>query len=340
MGVGLDIGSKTIKVVELTKDKDKFTLRSAGVVGYTGGEVEYLISDKEFANLSDLIRKLFNDAKIRPKDIALSLPESQVYTRQIKFPLLTDNEIISAVRWEAEQYIPIPLNEAIVQHVVLERRENINPPEVLVLLVAAPRSLVEKYLKIVSGAGLNLVFAETELLALTRSLGQPNQTVLIMDFGARSTDIAISKSGSLIFSRSIPTAGEAFTRAVAKALGVGVQQAEEYKKAYGLSTKQESKVREAIDPIFRIVTDEIKKAIQFYTSEEKNPSGPPPSSLILSGGTAGLPESIPYLSKVLGLEVVIGNPFAKISLDPTTMKSLIPYAPLYSIAVGLAQREP
>lgn len=337
MSVGVDIGSKTIKAVELSKDGENYSLKAAGVVGYSGPYIEGVATDTELASLANAVKKLFSDARISGRQVAIALPESQVFTREIKFPMLTDSEIASAVKWEAEQYIPIPLTEAIVQHQILERKENATPPEVTVLLVAAPRTLVEKYTKIVSLAGLVPTFVETELMALVRSLGIEGKTVLVLDFGAKSTDIAIAKGTALVFSRSIPTAGEAFTRAVAQTLGVSATQAEEYKKAYGLSSTQlEAKIKGAIDPIFRIVTDEIKKAIHFYQSES---GGEVPVSVILSGGTSGLPEAIPLLTKLLGIEVIIGNPFAKVRMEPEMAKSLAPYAPLYSIAVGLAMRE-
>ena len=334
--IGLDIGSRTIKAAEIDRSGDKFYLKAAGVVGYSGPQMEAVQEDKDIAAIAGAVRKLFNDAKIASKNVSIALPEPQVFTRMIKFPSLSDQEIASAVKWEAEQYIAIPLNEAIVQHQILERRDTATPPEVSVLLVAAPRVLVEKYIKVANAAKLSVVGVETEMLSVVRSLAPMNQTALLIDFGARSTDLAIAKNGNLAFSRSIPTAGEAFTRAIAQSLGVAPAQAEEYKRTYGLSASQlEGKVGAAVDPIFRVVAEEIKKAIHFYQTEEK---GEVPTSLILSGGTAGMPEATVRLTKILGMEVVIGNPFAKLSVDAKTSQSLAPYAPLYSIAVGLAMR--
>ncbi|OGM25171.1 hypothetical protein A2627_00170 [Candidatus Woesebacteria bacterium RIFCSPHIGHO2_01_FULL_39_28] len=340
MSVGLDIGSKTIKTVEIVKESEnKFILKAAGIVGYSGKDMESIRdeNESEFVGLIDAIKKLFKSAKISSKDVAVALPESQVFTRPVKFPMLTDQEVGAAVKWEAEQYIPIPVKEAVIQYQVLERREDSVPPEVLVLLVASPRALVEKYVKVLNMAGLNPVAVETELMSLVRSLAPLDQTVLLVDFGARSTDLAIAKNGALAFSRSIQTAGEAFTRAVAQSLSITPKQAEEYKRTYGLSGSQlEAKVRSAIDPVFRVIVDEIKKAIHFYQTEEK---GDPPTSVILSGGTSGLPEAVSYLTKLLGIEVIIGNPFLKINVDADTLKNLSSYAPLYSIASGLALRD-
>ena len=337
MSVGLDIGSKTIKIVELVSEKGRFRLRASGVVSHKGARPEQFKDDKEFAFLGDVVKKLYKEAKISSREVGIALPEALVFTRSVKFPTLTDEEIASAVRWEAEQYIPIPVEDAIVQHQIIERREDTTPPHVSVLLVAAPKALVEKYAKVVDAAGLSLVSVETELIALVRSLALDDATVMIVDFGAGSTDIAIARNGQLAFSRSIPTAGEAFTRAVSQTLGIEVSQAEEYKKTYGLSQSQlEGKVKKALDPIFRLVSDEMKKAIHFYQTEEK---GEVPKSVILSGGSAGMPEVASALTRLLGMEVVVGNPFSKVEVDPEAVKSLAGYAPFYSIAVGLAMRQ-
>jgi type IV pilus assembly protein PilM len=335
--VGIDIGSKTIKIVEVEKEGANFSLVASGIVGYSGITIDKMVDEKEMASLGQIVRKLHAEAGVSGKDVAISIPEPLVFTRTIKFPLLTDAEISSAVKWEAEQYIPIPLNEAIVQHTILMRNEKSSPPEVLVLLVAAPRMVVEKYTKVIHLAGLNTTAVETELIALTRSLAPADKTVLLVDLGASSTNIAISKMGLLSFSRSIPIAGEAFTRAVSQGLGVTAQQAEEYKKTYGLtSTQLEGKVKGVLDPVLRLVVDEIKKAISYYLTDEK---GETPGALIVTGGTSGIPEIVSMLTKLVGMEVLVGNPFAKIKIDPETAKKLAPYAPLYSVAVGLALRE-
>jgi type IV pilus assembly protein PilM len=335
--VGLDIGSRTIKIVELDKEGNTFSLKSSGIVGYSGTTLDKMTDDKEIATLSQIIKKLFIEARVSSKDVAISLPEPLVFTRTIKFPMLTDSEIASAVKWESEQYIPIPVSEAVIQHTILSRNEKSSPPGVLVLLVAAPRTVVEKYVKVSQLAGLNPVAVETELIAATRVLAPPDKTALIVDLGATSTNIAISKSGLLSFSRSIPIAGEAFTRAITQGLGVTAQQAEEYKKTYGLTPSQlEGKIKGVLDPVLRLVVDEIKKAISYYLTEEK---GETPSSLIVTGGTSGMPEIISVLSDLLGIEVLVGNPFSKIKMDPETAKKLAPYSPLYGVAVGLAMRD-
>lgn len=337
MSVGIDIGSKTIKIIELASEGQSFKLRASGMVGYSGSTPDKIKDSQEFASLSGIIKKLHREAKISSKDISIALPEQQVYTRTVKFPLLEDSEISSAVKWEAEQYIPIPIKEAVIQHEIIEKRKDSSPPQAVVLLIAVQRKIVENYSKVIEMAGLKLHTVETELISLVRSLAPMDQTVMIVDFGAKSTDIAISKLGQLMFSRSIPTAGDAFTRAVSQGLGVEKQQADEYKKSYGMSTeKLEGKVKSSMMPVFQLVSDELKKTIHFYQQEEQ---GQTPTSIILTGGTSGMPNVSALLTKMSGIEVVVGNPFAKVNVDPQVVGSLSGYAPFYSVAVGLAMRK-
>ncbi len=337
MSVGIDIGTKSIKVVEVVKESGKPVLKAAGIIGVQDASVNNLQNDQEYSNLAQIIKKLMSSAKISKREVNISLPESLVFTRSLRFPLLTDSEIASAVKWQAEDIIPIPIKEAIFQHTVIERNEKAQPPEVSVLVVAAPRTLVEKYVKLLTLANLTVVGVETELLAMTRSLALPGQTVLILNLGSKSTDIAIAKNARLVFSRSIPTGGDAFTRAVSQVMAVSPAQAEEYKRAYGLTPNQlEGKVANAILPIFKIVTEEIKKAIHFYQTEDK---GEVPTVMILAGGGAGLPDMSSNLTKALNMEVIIANPFSKISVPADLAKDTTAYAPLYSVSIGLALRE-
>lgn len=333
--IGIDIGSKSIKIVELSKSGSSWTLKSSGAVGYNGQTPDKIIDENEFKKIADLIRNIIKKVEIKTQEVNISLPESVVFTRLIKFPLLSEEEVAAAVKWEAEQYIPIPTSEAVIQYTVLEKKEN--STQTSVLLVATPKSVVEKFVKVLQLAGLTPVVAETELTALARSLAPDTGVSLLLDIGFSSTDMAIIKDSSILFTRSIAVAGEAFTRAVSQSLGIEPTQAEEYKKTYGLVENQlEGKVKNALDPIFRVIVEEIKKAIQFYKSEEK---GDAPTSIVLTGGASTMPGIVPFLTQNLGIETVVGDPFGKVTMDDETKKGLENYASLYSAAVGLAMRD-
>lgn len=338
MSIGIDIGSKSIKVIELEKKGNIWSLKGSGIVGYSGILVENAKEEKDLVPLAEIIKKLFNEAKISSREVFLSVPERFVFVKVVTFPLLTNQEIDAALKWEADQYIPVPLEEAVMQYQVILRDENSSPPQVKVLLVAARRSLIEKYILLAQLTGLEVLAVENELLSLARVLGQQGDLSTIVNFGALSTNVGMSRSGKLWFSRSIPVGGDSLTRAIVQGLSVEPSQAEEYKKAYGLSsTLLEGKVRLAMEPVMQSLVGEIKKAVQYFISE--NPQFGKPKQIIVSGGLTSLPGLMVYLTKEFDMEVLVANPFLQVQIAAESQKAIVDYAPFYSVAVGAALRE-
>jgi len=235
------------------------------------------------------------------------------------------------------RYVPIPLSEVTLAHQVIGETTQDTRQKTEVLLVAAPNRLIDKLLKVLKTAGLNPVSLETEILAMSRSLVAPDsEATLLVDLGARATDIAIVEKGQVVFTRSISTAGEALTRAVAGALGLEAGQAEEYKKAYGVDPgKLEGKVSQAIEPILEVIVKEMEQAIQFYQQEKEKTV----KRIVLTGGTAILPEVITLLAKKLTFETQIGDPFSRVVEDSLLAKMPKNDLPFYAVAVGLAMKE-
>lgn len=342
--LGLDIGAKSIKIAQLEKRGDLFSLLAAGVTSTPGGGLES-DNEKDLVSVAEAVKKLLGDTRTTTKDVNLVLPENKVITRFIRLPYLTDREVDSAIAWQAEPYIPIPINEANISYQLLRRNEPAGgkPGSVEVLLVASSKVLVQKYMKVASLVGINVLNIETELLALNRSVCLPKTTVVLLDFGSSSTSVGIVRDGSLVLSYSISTGGDALTRAVAQAFNMDFAQAEEYKRAYGLDEKQvEGKVAQVLKPVFQGVVDEIKKAIQYYKTEitkSDTENQHQISTLVLAGGSAGMPEIVPFLSANLGLEVLIGDPFSRITREQPLDKNFMAYAPLYGVAIGAAENQ-
>lgn len=333
---GLDIGSHNLKVVQLKRAQDKYQLVA---LGSAPSPPKGLASEAEsdLTVLAEAIKRLHQEAKITTKNVATTLPEDQVFTRVITLPKLTDEELTSALKWEAEQYVPIPLTEVTLAHQIIGG-VNQNKEKIEVLLVAAPKRLIDKLLRVLKTAGLSPVSLETEILAMSRSLAAPeDEGILLVDLGARATDIAIVEKQQVVFTRSIMTAGEALTRAVAGSLGLEILQAEEYKKAYGVDPgKLEGKVSKAIAPIFEVIIKEMEQAIQFYQSEKKDRVI---KRIVLTGGTAILPEIVSLIAKKLNIETQIGDPFSQIFKDNLLTKIPESDLPFYAVAVGLAMKE-
>jgi len=331
--IGLDVGSAAIKLVELAPSGvGKWRLLSAGAVPVpAGGWIDSPSSQTAVANA---IIKLVKEAGVRSRRVVTALPEEQISTHVLEMPIMADSEIEQALTWQVEQYIPIPVDQAVWSYQVISRSEG----GLEVLLAAASRTLVDGYRKVVEMAGLEVIAVETELMATARAIVPATATAtVIVDVGARSTDVGIVAGGQLVFARTVPTAGEAFTRAIESVLGMDTAQAEQFKTAYGFAEGyMGGKLFAAMKPVLAIIATEVKKTIDFYVSKHANEVV---KSVDLSGGAAALPEIVKMLSDMLGLEVVIGDPFARVEMGEGQKKTLAPTAAFYSVAVGLAMRE-
>jgi type IV pilus assembly protein PilM len=249
---------------------------------------------------------------------------------------MNDNEVGQALQWQVEQYIPIPADKAVWSYQVIKKDKGGSGMEVL--LVAAAKNLVNAYIGILEQAGLEVVALETELTAVARSevaAGAPLS--LVVDIGSKGTDMGVVDRGQLVFARTIPTAGETFTRALETALSLDPSTAEQYKRTYGfLAGKLDGKIAEALKPVLGVIGQEIRKTADFYGSKHQ---GETIKTVILSGGVASLPEVVGQLSGLVGLEMVIGNPFARVGLDTNQAKAISGNAPFYGVGVGLAMRQ-
>ncbi len=334
---GLDIGSSTMKAVWLSSESTGYFLNGAShaITPQKGMMSESPLDQEEVAQA---IRTLMAEAKIDTKYVSIALPENQVYTRVIEMPNLSDKELVSAIYWEAEQYIPVPLATITLDYRVLRRPETQDKSGKMdVLLVGAPTALIDKYDKVLSLAGLIITSVETEILSSIRSIiiGNNFPPCLLITIGAVSTSLAIVRNGVVVFTYSIPTGGIAISRALAADFGFSLQQAEEYKKVYGMSEKTlGGKIAKALAPVLSIILGEMRKAIAFYNEKYTDE---PIRQIIIGGGSAKLPGLTTYFASEIGIETAIANPW-KILAHQEVQKEIIDNASEYTVAVGLAMR--
>lgn len=335
--VGLDIGSHTIKLIEIARNGNEFTLLAAGSMP-TPSKTAVNPASVDNEAIASVIRQLIKETGVKTTDVNVALPESQVFTRVISMPKLSNKELATSIQWEAEQYIPLPLDQVNLDFSILRDGSNTKTGKMDVLLVAAPHVLIDRYMTILDMAELTAVAAETEIIAFSRSLIRSvpiNKNVLILSLGAQTTDIAIGRNGILTFTRSISAGGDAITRAIAQAFEFSTIQAEEYKKTYGLKKDVlEGKLVVAIQPIIDTIANEMKRAIAFFeeTYEEEHID-----VVLLSGGSAKLPGLVPYLTQIGGKETQLANPWVGITKD-IRFSALNTEGPVFSVAVGLAVR--
>lgn len=334
---GLDIGSSTMKAVWVEVKNNGYYL-DAAITNVTPQKGMLSESPLDQEEIAQAIKTMVQEAGISTKFVNIALAENQVYTRVIQMPILSDKELESAIYWEAEQYIPVPLSTITLDYRIIKRPTTPEEGTVMeVLLVGAPTVLIDKYEKILSLSGLIISSVETEILSVLRSvvIGPNFPPSIIVNMGATSTSLAIVQNGLLRFTYSIPTGGNAITRAIGADFGFALQQAEEYKKIYGLSSDSlEGKIGKAAYPVLSLIVAEMKKALSFYA--EKYPTDPIRQT-ILTGGASKMIGLTPFFTNAVGLETSIANPW-KLLVPQEVPTDIIENAPNYTVAVGLAIR--
>lgn len=337
---GLDIGTTLIKAVQFQGDATNLQLVAAGM---TPTPARGLTSDAEtdLQQVALSVRSLVREARVTTPLVVASLPESQIFTRVIELPVLTDTELQSAIKYEAEQYIPIPLSEVKLDYEVLSRpAAGQTNQKMEVLLVAAPTILVTRYLKLLDMVGLKPYALDTEITSTARALLGRETTpavTLIIEIGAATTELSIVSGRKISLTRSLAVGGASFTRAVAQGLGFELAQAEQYKITYGLdSTDLEGKVGAAIKPIFDVIVNEAKRAVVYWAGKY------PQSSIkrfILTGGSSKMAGSLEYLVQATGLEGLHGELWNGVTFGQHVPAQVRADSAFYATAAGLALKD-
>jgi type IV pilus assembly protein PilM len=334
---GLDIGSSSIKVTQSSLMGSKaYTVEAFGLAMNPAGSVDFtnpVVTEK----LAAAVKQLLGEAKIHEKRVVVSVAESKVYSRILLMPIMSEAELSSAIKWEAEQFVPIPVSEVELDFsIIQENVSGLDEKKMLVYLVAAPKKYLQAMVDFLSGIGLEPIAVESEMVAVSRALtfGSNLGTSLILHMGAMSSVLAIVDGSSLSFSYVAESGGVSMTRALSQSLSLPLPQAEEYKRTYGLDEKQlEGKVRSGLLIVLDEIVNEMRKAMEYHLSSRKSRV----TRIILSGGGAYLPDFAPYLSQVFGgIEVVVGDPFAV--AKPGRGIAIPRERAVYSVSVGLSQR--
>ena len=337
--LGVDIGQSSVKIVSINKEnKDKLVLESIGEGKLALSEINQNDLGKRWEAIGKAIKTVIADNKIKNKKVVASLPENEVISRLIRLPPLKDSEIMDALRFEAETFVPYPLEEVSLDYEIIEKDE---AGRLTVFVIAARNELISNYIKLFKSLGLEMVALESPAVAFRRVVRNSVSTterLVVLNIGEKFSDIFNIHKGNVYFSRSLPVGGESLTRAVSLGLGLDLASAEEYKKAYGIKEEElEGKIRVVTMPVFNSITDEVRKAITLFVEDS---GGKTVQLLVLSGGGANLPGMAEELTRILGVEVQISQPF--VNIDVTQVQSpfnLNVEGCRFSLAVGLSLRE-
>jgi len=336
--VGIDIGTASIKVVEVSRWGQGKTLENYGEIKSASLYKEpfrnvekgsYLLSNYF---VSRAIRAVLDEAKIKTKAVIFSIPDFSTFCTSFELPPMNANELNEAVYYNASQYIPLPITETTLDWKLIGGVPGEKQSPLKIFLVAIPNQVVHDYQEVARLAGLEIYQIEAGALGLARSLVKENKScVCVVDIGVQSTTINIIDKKSLKKSYSFDFAGSQLTYSIASALGLGHVEAEELKNKEGLTSSKEE-ISKTLYLLIDPLVIEVKKVLSDFYQEEGKEVG----TIYLTGGTSGLPGLREYFAEVLKKKVEIPNCFSELLYPPILGKTLEKMAPSFSVAMGVA----
>ncbi len=359
--LGIDIGTSSIKIVELEKEGGRFTLINYGLfelksistnttsskpedrLGRSGAIMK--LPDEEIIRG---IREILKKADMKSKDVVASIPSFSTFATVIEMPYLSGEDLAKSIQFESKKYIPIPVNDVVMDWSIIEvlnqdgkgpKKENTgkeSPSTVEIFLAAVSREETVRYQNMMKELGLNLRALELENSALIRALiGNDLSPMAIVNIGGRSTSITIVNKGYERISHNYEIGGFEITKSIARSLNVSIEKADELKMKFGLKEGDENVINESMVSLIDMMAFETRKTIANY-EESKNQKI---SKILLVGGVANIPYFIEYFKKKLGRDIYPGGPFSRVTYPPELAPAIPNLSNMVAVAIGLSMRE-
>lgn len=328
--IGLDIGDDLIKIVKVDTKGDKLVLSNLAV-GETPVEAVEEGELKEVDILGSKLKSLLEENDFEAQKVVTAISGEEVIIRTVEVPSMPQDELLEAAKWEAEEQIPIPVEEMILDYEILKRN---NDGSYDLMLVAVNREMVDRYLELFEMLDLEPEAIEIEPLAAIRSIKHlyPEQTIALMDMGAETTDVSVFDKGRLLFTRTVGIAGKNITQEIMDNYEMELEEAKEYKKNNNLFGDMNLNV------IIRNLTTAIYRSLDYFEVNYKNHDI---EKLILSGGGSKLTGFDTHLANEFGIEVERLNLLSsmEVNTEKVSKKYLSEIAPLLGVSIGLALRK-
>lgn len=332
--LGVDLGSSGIKIVELTKSGDQAKLLSYGFSENLQSNGDHKWSNDN-DKIAELILKTISQAGMQSTQVVASLPAYSVFSSIINLIDIDKEKIDEAVEWETKKVLPVPIEDVVLEWRLIESRLENNRELLKIFVIAAPRNLVNKYQEIFKKAKLKLINLESETFSLIRALvGRDKTTTMIVELGAVTTNVSIIERGIPFLNRSIELGGSNLTKILAQKINISIEQAEQLKFDLGISAidSKESQISNVLQESLSPLLNEIKYLIGLYQGRGEKKV----EKIILTGGSALISNLANYLSRILNINVIVGDAWAHISCPVELKPLLVEISPRLSIAAGLA----
>jgi len=332
----LDIGTTAVRVVQLKGSNGNWSLDKFASV-----PVDIRISGSDAPDdqrrLGEIITTAIGQSGIKSKDVIVGIPSNKMFATVIDVPDMPANELAATIKYQAEQYIPMSIDEAKVDWAVLGKSIN-DQTKVEVLLASVANSFSENRLDLIEGLGLNVVAIEPDSIALARSLLPANvrDARLIIEISDFSTDIIMTYADAPRLIRSLPSGLQTMVKATAQNLNIQPPQATQFIMKFGMQPdKLEGQVVRSLTNTVDQFVSEIVKSIKFFqTRYPKVPVG----GMIVSEYGVTIPGLATYIAEKVGLPAELGNPWQKVSLSAAMQNSLQDQSAQFAVALGLAER--
>ncbi len=334
---GFDLGTRTAKMIQLRPKGKTMEVMGYGYANFPGEAiVEGIIVDPQ--EIADALQPLISQmtfGHITAKRIATALPVAKVFTRVLELPLMNASDLDAAVRLEAEQYVPVPLADLYIDYEVVEQTAEHNE----VLMVAAPRAIVDSYIQLFDIMGLEVVSIESSLSAVTRALvaAQPmDKVTLVADIGSASIDLTVHDK-VIRLTDTVAMGGDTFTEHLVKDLGVTPEQANEIKYKFGIGPSGlQGKIMDSLGGPLKKMCDEMRRVMKYY--QDRNHSGKKIEAIIVGGGSASMPGFLEYMTAQINVPTIPSDPWAGLKFGHIQPIAKLE-APMYTTALGLARLE-
>lgn len=333
----LDIGTSAVRVVQLSGTEGHWSLDHFGYVP-VDSKVSTSDSAEAHRKLGEVITTAIGQSGIRSKNVVVGIPSQKTFITVIDVPVMPASELASTIRYQADQYIPMSIDEAKVDWVSLGQSLR-DPKQQEVLLASTAISYAEQRLDFIESLGLNVIAAEPNPVAIVRSLlpAGASDARLVVDVGTQSTDIAITYGDTPRLVRTIPVGIESLVKAAVQNLNVQEDQAQQFIMKFGLAPDRlEGQVLHALQATLDNFTSELTKSVKFFQTRYPNIAV---SGTILSGFGAVIPLFAEHVSQKIGIATVVGNPWQAVRVSREDQAKLAPVSAEFATVVGLAQRK-
>jgi type IV pilus assembly protein PilM len=326
--VGLDIGSSSVKMVEVSSSAETSSLICLGMAKASSSVREPLI---------EAIRSLSKEINVTAKEAVISVSGASVIVRFVSMPKMRDDELKSAIRFEAEKHIPFPINDCIVDHQIL--RKNDKEGKLEILLVAAKKDSIMNKVSIAEESGFSVSAVDVDTFAVANAfLKNPSHTpagkaVALLNIGSNFTNVGIVKDGVLCFARDITIGGNDFNQAISKALNIDIKSAEDIK----LSPKERLQdIAAAAKGVTGNLLDETRLSLNYY----ENQSGKGVDEIYISGASAVIPSLEILFQEAFESKPVFWDPLSCLDKSRGGFDSALAekMKGSFTVAVGLALR--